>query len=38
VKVLLDEWENVAGIVIAMPSLSRALKKAPGRLLPFGSN
>lgn len=36
VKVLLDSENKVAGIVIAMPSLSRALQKARGRLLPFG--
>jgi ribosomal protein S18 acetylase RimI-like enzyme len=36
VKVILDEQDRVAGFVIAMPSLSRALQKARGRLFPFG--
>jgi hypothetical protein len=35
-KVLLDNKNTVAGFVIGMPSLSRALQKAGGRLLPFG--
>ncbi len=35
-KILLDEKNEVAGFVIAMPSLSRALQKSKGRLLPFG--
>jgi len=35
-KILLDENNEVAGFVIAMPSLSRALQKSKGRLLPFG--
>lgn len=36
VKVLLDESGQPAGFVIGMPSLSRALQKAKGRLFPFG--
>jgi ribosomal protein S18 acetylase RimI-like enzyme len=36
VKLLLDGQNRVAGFVIAMPSLSRALQKARGRLFPFG--
>ncbi len=35
-KILLDANGRVAGFVIAMPSLSRALQKCRGRLLPFG--
>jgi len=35
-KLLLDENNKVAGIVIGMPSLSKALKKSKGRLFPFG--
>jgi len=35
-KILLDADGRVAGFVIGMPSLSRALQKAAGRLLPFG--
>jgi hypothetical protein len=35
-KILLDASGRVAGFVIGMPSLSRALQKAQGRLLPFG--
>jgi hypothetical protein len=36
VKILLDEAGQPAGFVIGMPSLSRALQKAKGRLFPFG--
>lgn len=36
VKVILDEHNKVAGFVIGLPSLSRALQKAKGRLFPFG--
>lgn len=36
VKILLDPEGRPAGFVIAMPSLSRALQKAKGRLFPFG--
>ena len=35
-KLLLDENNEVAGFLIAMPSLSRALQKSQGRLFPFG--
>jgi hypothetical protein len=35
-KIVLDKDNKVAGFVIGMPSLSRALQKARGRLLPFG--
>lgn len=36
VKLLLDKENNVAGFVIGMPSLTKALVKAKGRLFPFG--
>jgi ribosomal protein S18 acetylase RimI-like enzyme len=35
-KILLDSDNKVAGFVIGMPSLSRALQKCQGRLFPFG--
>jgi ribosomal protein S18 acetylase RimI-like enzyme len=35
-KILLDSENKVAGFVIGMPSLSRALQKCQGRLFPFG--
>jgi ribosomal protein S18 acetylase RimI-like enzyme len=35
-KILLDANGRVAGFVVAMPSLSRALQKCRGRLFPFG--
>ena len=35
-KVVIDENDDVAAFGIAMPSLSRALQKARGRLFPFG--
>lgn len=35
-KILVDSQGKIAGFVIGMPSLSRALQKAKGRLLPFG--
>jgi len=35
-KLILDKDDKVAAFVIAMPSLSRALQKSKGRLLPFG--
>jgi ribosomal protein S18 acetylase RimI-like enzyme len=35
-KIVLDRNDKVAGFVIGMPSLSRALQKARGRLFPFG--
>lgn len=36
VPVVLDENNKVAGFGITMPSLSKAMKKANGRLFPFG--
>lgn len=36
VKILLDAEDKVAGFVIGMPSLTRALQKSRGKLLPFG--
>jgi GNAT superfamily N-acetyltransferase len=35
-KVVLDNNNEVAAVGIALPSLSRAMQKAKGRLLPFG--
>ena len=35
-KLILDKDDKVAAFVIGMPSLSRALQKAKGRLVPFG--
>ena len=35
-KMVIDENDEVAAFGIAMPSLSRALQKARGRLFPFG--
>ena len=35
-KILLDANGRVAGFVVAMPSLSRAMQKCRGRLFPFG--
>lgn len=35
-KILLDSNNKVAGFVIGMPSLSKALQKSRGRLFPFG--
>jgi hypothetical protein len=35
-KVLVDEEERLVAFAITMPSLSRALQKARGRLFPFG--
>lgn len=35
-KILLDKDNRVAGFVIAMPSLTKALQKSKGRLFPFG--
>ncbi len=35
-KLLIDENNKVAGIVIGMPSLSKALKKSKGKMFPFG--
>lgn len=36
VRVILDENNKVAAFGIAMPSLSKAMRKSRGRLLPFG--
>ena len=36
IKIVLDSQDKVAGFLIALPSLSRALQKCRGRLLPFG--
>lgn len=36
VKLVFNDQDRVVGIVIAMPSLNRALQKAKGRLFPFG--
>lgn len=36
IKVVVDKQDDVAGFMIAMPSLSKAFQKAKGRLLPFG--
>ncbi|MCU0607802.1 MAG: hypothetical protein MUF78_10390 [Candidatus Edwardsbacteria bacterium] len=35
-KIVLDKDDKVAAFVIGMPSLSRALQRARGRLFPFG--
>ncbi len=36
VKIILDKEDKIAGFMIAMPSLSKAMKKANGSLFPFG--
>jgi GNAT superfamily N-acetyltransferase len=36
VKVILDKEDELAGFLVALPSLSKALQKAKGKLLPFG--
>jgi hypothetical protein len=36
VKVAVDEHDRMIGFLIAIPSLSRALQRAQGRLFPFG--
>jgi len=36
VSIVLDENKNVGAFAITLPSLSRALQKAKGRLFPFG--
>ena len=36
VKIITDKEEKMVGFVIALPSLSKAMKKANGRLFPFG--
>ena len=37
VKVAVDEQDRMIGFLIAIPSLSRAMQKARGRLFPFGA-
>lgn len=36
VTIIVDEEEKLVGVGISMPSMSRALQKAKGRLFPFG--
>ena len=36
VKVVADEHDRMIGFLVSMPSLSRAMQKAHGRLFPFG--
>lgn len=36
IKILLDSNDKVAGFVIGLPSLSKALQKTKGKLFPFG--
>jgi len=36
VKVILDKEEKIAGFIISLPSLSKAMQKAKGSLYPFG--
>ena len=36
IHMVLDKGEKVAAVVITMPSLAKALRKANGRILPFG--
>ncbi len=36
VKIVLDKENELAGFIVALPSLSKALQKAKGKLLPFG--
>jgi GNAT superfamily N-acetyltransferase len=36
IKIVLDAQDKVAGFLVALPSLSRALQRCRGRLLPFG--
>ena len=36
VTLILDSDDNLVGVGISMPSLSRALQKAKGRFFPFG--
>lgn len=36
VKIILDKEGEMAGFLIALPSLSKAMQKAKGKLLPFG--
>ncbi len=36
VKIILDKDDQLAGFMVALPSLSKAMQKANGKLLPFG--
>ncbi|MCU4174922.1 GNAT family N-acetyltransferase [Carboxylicivirga sp. N1Y90] len=36
VKIILDKDDEMAGFLIALPSLSKAMQKANGKLFPFG--
>lgn len=36
VKLIIDKDENIIGFIIGLPSLSRAMQKANGKLFPFG--
>jgi len=36
VQVAVTDYDEVAGFIIALPSLSKAMQKAKGRLFPFG--
>ncbi|BAX78732.1 hypothetical protein [Labilibaculum antarcticum] len=36
VKIILDKEDKLVGFIIALPSLSKALQKAKGKLFPFG--
>ncbi|WP_320018286.1 hypothetical protein [Labilibaculum manganireducens] len=36
VKIILNKEDKLVGFIIALPSLSKALQKAKGKLLPFG--
>jgi len=36
VKLIIDKDDNIIGFIVGLPSLSRAMQKAKGKLLPFG--
>lgn len=36
VKIILDKEDELAGFIIALPSLSKAMQKAKGKIFPFG--
>lgn len=36
VKVIVDKEDKIAGFLVALPSLSKAMQRANGKLLPFG--
>ena len=36
IKIVIDKDESLAAFAIAMPSLSKAMQKAKGKLFPFG--